>query len=105
MGAACGLNVLGRFPEERLPDGDCQGLIVDLDNVTPHRRALDRLVKELSGRPTAYPVAVFGWGLEDDQIMELRDAGILAFQRCMCPEVFAAIAEQLSEAPCDLVVG
>jgi hypothetical protein len=105
LGAAFGLNILVRFPEEGLPDGDCRGLVVDLDSVAPGRGALQRLVKELSGRLYSYPVAVFGWSLEDDQIMELRDAGILCFQRCMCPEVFAVIAEKLADAPSEALVG
>ena len=46
--------------------------------------ALRRLVNDLCGRLHAYPVAVFGYSLEDDQIMDLQNAGILVFQRCMC---------------------
>jgi len=70
--AAHRLNVQTRFLKERLPDGDCRGLVVDLDSVAPGRPALQRLVKELSGRLRAYPVAVFGYSLEDDQLMDLR---------------------------------
>jgi hypothetical protein len=101
MGDACGLNVLGRFPEEGLPGGDCGGLVVDLDSVAAGRRELKRLVKELSRRLYPYPVAVFSFSLQDEQILDLRDAGILVFQRCMCPAVFAAIAQHLSDAPSD----
>jgi hypothetical protein len=36
---------------------------------------------------------VFGYSLEDDQIMDLRAAGILVFQHCLGPAVFAAITE------------
>jgi hypothetical protein len=44
---------------------------------------------------------VFGYSLEDDQIMDLRAAGIGVFQHGLCPEVFAWIANQLSGGPFD----
>ena len=93
LGAAQGLIVQPRYLKEGLPDGDCRALVVDLDSVAPGRRALERLVKELGGRPHPYPVAAFGYSLEDEQISDLRAAGILVLQRGMCPAVFAAIAE------------
>jgi hypothetical protein len=99
--APCGLNVQPRLLKEGLPVGDCWGLIVDLDSVAPGRLALQRLVKQLSGRPHPYPVAAFGYSLEDDQISDLRAAGIQVFPHCLCPAVFAAIAEQTSHAPSD----
>jgi hypothetical protein len=105
MGAACGLNVLARFLKEGLPDGYCRGLVVDLDSLALGRRALQRLVKELSGRPYPYPIAAFGHGLEDEQLMELRAAGIQVFQHGLCLPVFEAIAEQSADAPSDLLVG
>jgi hypothetical protein len=105
LGAACRLNVLGRFLEEGLPDGDCLGLVVDLDSVAPGRRALQRLIKELIGRPRAYPVAAFGFDLEDDQIMDLRAGGIVVFQHGLSLAVFEAIAKQLSNAPFEALVG
>jgi len=98
IGAAFELNVLARFPEEGLPDGG-RGLVVDLDSLAPGPSALQRLVKELSGRLYSYPVAAFGYSLEDHQIMDLRDAGIHVFPHCLCPAVFAAIADQSSEGP------
>jgi hypothetical protein len=104
LGAAFGLSVLVRLLDEGLPDGDCRALVVDLDSVAPGRRALQRLVNELSRRPHPYPVAAFGYGLEYDQIMDLRAAGILVFQHCLCPAVFAAIAGQLSDAPSEALV-
>jgi hypothetical protein len=105
MGAACGHNVLGRFPEEGLPDGDCRGLIVDLDRVGPESLALQRLVKELSGRQHCYPVVAFGYSLDDEQIMALRAAGIQVIQHGLCPAVFAAIAEHSANAPSGVLVG
>jgi hypothetical protein len=93
-----GLIVQPLWLKEGLPDGG-RGLVVDLDSVAPGRLALQRLVKELSGRPHPYPVAAFGYSLEDDQIRDLQDAGILVFQHCLGPAVFAAIAEQLRDAP------
>jgi hypothetical protein len=104
LGAAHELIVQPRWLKEGLPDGDCWGLVVDLDSVAPGRLALQRLVKELSGRPHPYPVAVFGYSLEDDQIVELRAAGIHVFQHCLGPAVFAAIAGQLSNAPSEALV-
>jgi hypothetical protein len=104
LGAAYGLDVQARFLKEGLPDGDCRALVVDLDSVAPGRLALQRLVKELSARPHPYPVAAFGYSLEDEQIMDLQDAGILVFQHCLGPQVFAAIAEQLSDAPLEALV-
>jgi hypothetical protein len=101
LGAAHGLVVQLRWLEEGLPDGDCRALVVDLDSVAPGRRALERLVKELSGRPHPYPVAAFGYSLEDDQIMDLRAAGIQVFQHGLGPAVFAAIAEQTPPASSD----
>ena len=98
LGAAYGLIVQPRGLKEGLPDGDCRGLVVDLDSVAPERRALHRLVKELNGRPHPYPVVAFGYSLEDDQLMDLRAAGIQVFQHGLCPAVFAAIAEQASHA-------
>jgi hypothetical protein len=95
------LDVQPRLLNEGLPDGDCKGLVVDLDSVAPGRRALQRLVKELSGRPHPYPVAAFGYSLEDDQLTDLKAAGIRVFQHGLCPEVFAAIAGQSSDGPSD----
>ena len=104
LGAAQGLVVQARLLKDGLPDGDCRALVVDLDSVAPERLALQRLVKELGGRPHAYPVVAFGYSLEDDQLVDLRAAGIQAFQHGLGPEVFAAIAEQLSAAPSDTLV-
>jgi hypothetical protein len=101
LGAAHGLDVQARLLKERLPDGDCRALVVDLDSVAPGRRALRRLVKQLSCRPHPYPVAAFGFSLEDDQIIDLRAAGILVLQRGLCPAVFAAIAEWTPHASSD----
>jgi hypothetical protein len=96
--AAYGFEVQPWFLKEGLPDGDCRGLIVDVDSVAPGRLAQQGLVKELSGRPHPYPVAVLGYNLEDDQIMDLRAAGIGAFQHCLCPAVFEWIAAQSPHA-------
>jgi hypothetical protein len=104
LGAASGLNVQPRFLKEGLPDADCRVLIVDLDSVAPGRRALQLLVKELSGRPHPYPVAAFGYSLEDDQIIDLRAAGIGVFQHGLCPEVFAWIVFQLADRFSDALV-
>jgi hypothetical protein len=104
LGAAYGLVVQARFLKEGLPDGDCRALVVDLDSVAPERLGLQRLVKELSGRPHPYPVAAFAYSLEDDQIKDLRAAGILVFQRCLGPAVFAAIAELPPDGPSDRLV-
>jgi hypothetical protein len=46
-------------------------------------------------------VAACGYNLEDDQIIDLRAAGIQVFQHGLCPAVFAAIANQSSEGPSD----
>jgi hypothetical protein len=94
LGADYGLVVQARFVKEGLPDGDCRALVVDLDSVAAGRLALQRLVKELSGRPHPYPVAAFGFSLEDNQITDLRAAGIGVFQHGLCPAVFAWIADQ-----------
>jgi len=101
LGAAQGLVVQARLLKDGLPDGDCRALVVDLDSVAPERLALQRLVKELGGRPHAYPVVAFGYSLEDDQLVDLRAAGIQAFQHGLAPAVFAALAEQTSHAPSD----
>jgi hypothetical protein len=98
LGAAHGLIVQPRWLKEGLPDGDCRALVVDLDSVAPGRRALARLVKELNGRSHAYPVVAFGYSLEDDQITDLRAAGIQVIQHGLGPAVFAAIAEQTPHA-------
>jgi hypothetical protein len=92
LGADRGFDVQTRFLTEGLPDRDCRGLVVDLDSVAPGRLALQRLVKELSERSDPYPVVVFGYSLEDDQILDLRAAGTHVFQHGLCPAVFAAIA-------------
>ena len=99
LGAAHGLDVQARLLKEGLPDGDCRALVVDLDSVAPSRSALQRLVKELSGRPHPYPVAAFGYSLEDDQIMDLQATGIGVFQHGLCPAVFAWIAGQPYDEP------
>jgi hypothetical protein len=104
LGAAYGLNVQLRLLKEGLPDGDCRALVLDLDSVAPERLALQRLVKELSGRPHCYPIAGFGYRLEDDQLMDLQAAGIRVFQHGLGPAVFAAVAEHLSDAPSDELV-
>ena len=101
LGNPHGLNVQARLLKEGLPDGDCRALVVDLDSVAPERVALQRLVKELSARPHHYPVAAFGYSLEDDQISDLRAAGIQVFQHCLCPAVLAAIAERTPHASSD----
>jgi hypothetical protein len=98
------LIVQPRLLNEGLPDGDCRALVVDLDSVAPGRLALQRLVKELSARPHPYPVAAFSYSLEDDQIVDLQDAGILVFQHGLGPAVFAAIAAQLCDAPSEALV-
>jgi hypothetical protein len=105
FGATFELTVLPRLLNEGRPEDDCRALVVDVDSVAPGPLALQRLVKELIGRPHPYPVAVFGYNLEDDQISDLRAAGILVFPHCLVPEVFAAIAEQLSDAPSDGLAG
>jgi hypothetical protein len=94
LGAAYGLAVQARLPKEGLPDGDCRALVVDLDSVAPERLALQGLVKELAGRPHPYPVAVFGYSLEGDQLMDLRAAGIQVFPHGLGPAAFAAITGQ-----------
>ena len=101
LGTAYGLVIQTRFLKQGLPDCDCRALIVDLDSVAPERPALRRLVKELSARPRPYPVATFGYSLENDQILDLKAAGIQVFQHCLCPAVFAAIAERTPHAPSD----
>src|SRR5215475_8698360 len=101
LGAAQGLVVQARLLKDGLPDGDCRALVVDLDSVAPERLALQRLVKELGGRPHAYPVAAFGYSLEDDQLVDLRAAGIQVFQHGLAPAVFAALGEQTSRATSD----
>jgi hypothetical protein len=93
LGAPDGLDVQSRFLKEGLLDCNGRGLVVDLDSVAPGRLALQRLVKELSARLHPYPVAVFGYSLEDEQVMDLRAAGIGVFQHGLCPEVFAWIAD------------
>ena len=99
LGAAYELNVQPRLLNECMPDGVCQALVVDLDSLAPGRLALQRLVKELSGRLHPYPVAAFGYSLEDDQLMDLQAAGIQVFQHGLCPAVFAWIADQSSDGP------
>jgi hypothetical protein len=101
LGAAHGLNVQPRFLKEGLPDGDCRALVVDLDSVAPGRPALQRLVKELSGRSHHYPVAAISYALEDDQLMDLQAAGIQVFEHGMRTAVFAAIAGQLADRRSD----
>ncbi len=91
LGAEHGLTVQVRHLKEGLPDGDCRVLIVDLDSVAPDRRALAQLVKELSGRSHDYPVAAFGYNLEDDQVMDLRAAGVRVFEHGLGQELFAAV--------------
>lgn len=105
LGAAYELDVQTLFLKEGLPDGDCRALVVDLDSVAPERLALQGLVKELSGRPRPYPVVAFSYSLEDDQLMDLRAAGIQVFQHGLGSEVFAAIAEQSFAARSDMLVG
>ena len=94
LGAVHGLAVQVRLIKEGMPDGDCRVLVVDLDSVAPDRRALRGLVKELGGRPRAYPVAVFGYSLEEDDLRDLRAAGVHAFQHGLGPELFASITER-----------
>ena len=101
LGAPHGLDVQVRLLKEGLRDGDCRPLVVDLDSAAPERLALQRLVKELGRRPHRHAVAAFGYNLDDDQIMDLRAAGIGVFQHGLCPEVFAWIANQLSGGPFD----
>jgi hypothetical protein len=96
LGADHSLDVQLRLLKEGLPDRDCRGFVVDLDSVAPGRLALQRLVKELSARSHPYSVAVFGFNLEHGQIMDLRAAGIGVFH-CLCPAVFAWIADQSSD--------
>jgi hypothetical protein len=72
--------------------------------MAPERLALEPLVKELSGRPHPYPIALFGRSLEDDQIMDFRAAGISVFQHCLCPAVFKRIDDQSSDGLFDGLV-
>jgi hypothetical protein len=101
LGAVHEINVQPRLLKEGLPDDDCRALVVDLDSLAPGRVALQRLVKQLSSRSHPYPVAAFGYSLEDDQINDLRAAGTQVFQHCLCPAVFAAIAERTPHASSD----
>jgi hypothetical protein len=94
LAADYGFDVQPRWLKEGLPDRDCRALVVDLDSVAPARLALQRLVKELSQRRHPYPVAAFGYNLENDQIVDLRAAGIGVFPHCLCPAVFAWIAKR-----------
>jgi hypothetical protein len=96
--------VQARFLKEGLPDGDRQALVVDVDSLAPERLALQRLGDELCGRLHPYPVAAFGFSLDDDQIIDLRAAGILVFPHCLGPAVFAVIAKQLSDAPSEALM-
>jgi hypothetical protein len=105
LGADHGLDVQARFLKEGLPDGDCRALVVDLDSVAPGRLALQSLLKELCARPCPYPLVAFGYSLEDDQLMDLRAAGIQVFQHGLGPEMFVGIAEQSSDARSDVLVG
>ena len=77
-----------RWLKDGLPDGDCRGLVVDLDSIAPERLALRRLVKELNVRPHPYPVVAFSYNLEDDQLADLRAAGIQVFPHGLGPAVF-----------------
>jgi hypothetical protein len=77
---------------------------MDLDSVAPGRLALQNLVKKLNGQPHPYPIAAFGYSLEDDQIMDLRAVGTGVFQHGLCPAVFAWIADQSSDGPFDGLV-
>ena len=99
LGAAHGLAVQLRLLKDGMPDGDCRALVVDLDSVAPDRLALQRLVKELAGRARTYPVAAFGYSLEEDQVRNLRAAGVQVFEHGLGPELLAAIAEQAPQAP------
>jgi hypothetical protein len=105
LGAASRLNLQPRMLKEGLPDDDSRALVVDLDSVAPGRLPLQRLVEELIARPCAYTVAAFGYNLEDEQIMDLRAAGIGVFQHGLCPEVFAWIARQSPDGHFDGLVG
>jgi hypothetical protein len=94
LAAPYGLIVQPRLLNEGWPDGHCPALVVDLDSVAPGWLALQRLVKELSARQHPYPVAAFGYSLEDNQIRDLEATRIGVFQHCLCPAVFAWIADQ-----------
>jgi hypothetical protein len=61
--------------------------------LVPSRPALQRLVTELIGRLYPYLVAAFSYNLGDDQIINLRAAGMLVFQHCLGPAVYAAIVD------------
>jgi hypothetical protein len=100
-GAGHGLIVQPRWLREGLPKDKCRALVVDLDSVAPDRRALRGLVKELGGRAHAYPVAAFGYGLGEDDLRDLRAAGVQVFQHGLRPELFTAITEPAPRAPSD----
>jgi hypothetical protein len=104
LGADHGLDVQLRLLGEGWPDGDCRALVVDLDSVAPSRLALQKLVKELARRLHSYPLVVFGYSLEDDQLTDLQAAGIRVFQHGLCPALFAAIAGQSSDGLSDGLV-
>jgi hypothetical protein len=105
IGAAHGFHVQPRSLKEGLPDGDCQALVVDLDSVGSESLDLQRLMKELSRRQYRYPVVAFGYSVDDEQLLDLRAAGIQVIQYGLCPEVFAAIAEHSANAPSGVLVG
>jgi hypothetical protein len=99
LGAAHGLDVQTRLLKEGVPDGDCRALVVDLDSVAPDRPALQKLVKELSGRFHPYPVAAFGYSLQEHQLRDLRAAGVQVFEHGLGPELFAPFTEPAPQAP------
>lgn len=102
LSAAHELDIQSLLLKEDMPDGDCRALIVDLDSVAPDRRSLQRLIKELDGRARAYPIAVFGYSLEEDQVRNLKAAGIHVIEHGLRPELFAAILEQASPLACSI---
>jgi hypothetical protein len=54
--------------------------------------------------PRPYPVAAFGYSLEDGQLMDPQAAGIQVFQHGLGPAMFEAIAEQSSDGLSDALM-
>jgi hypothetical protein len=76
---------------EEIPQhGQFDALLFDWDFLPPSRR--QEMLRELLAEPSAYPVGLHSYQLEDHEVEALRHKGVAVFRR-LDPEVFKGLAE------------
>jgi hypothetical protein len=79
MAAECGAVVCGVVPKEPPPDGQFDGVLYNLDDVSRDQRSA--LIEGLCLGTPEHPTAVHGYDITDEQARTLRRNGVVAARR------------------------